>query len=61
MDGGCFVTTCAFNASGIADCNMDGLAEQLKLYTVNSTAIKSDGVHTSETGVQPAFFMEHYP
>ncbi|PRW45179.1 lactation elevated 1 [Chlorella sorokiniana] len=62
LDGGCFTTTCPFNSTtGIADCNLIDLVEQTKNYTINSTAIKADGIKTSLTEAQPLFLVPYYP
>ena len=58
---GCFNATCPFNATtGIADCDLIGQVAQDTNYAISSTAIKADGVKTSQTGVQPTFNVPYY-
>ncbi len=62
LGGACFDATCPFNqTTGKADCDLIDQVAQLTSYSINSTAVKSDGVRTSKTGPPQAFSVPLYP
>lgn len=56
----CTDVSCPF-VSGVANCDLTGKVEQDIPYSINSTAVKSDGTRKSQTGSQSQYTLPLFP